>query len=64
MDNDQSIAQEGASPTSDSELLAARFRLIDELRGSTAGGPSMCGMLLEERRRDREMELAKHGWQE
>jgi hypothetical protein len=62
MDNDQIVAQEGASSSPDSELLVAQLRLIDELRGSTAGGPSMCDMLLEERRRDRELELAKDGW--
>ena len=36
------------------QTLAAKLRLFKELRGSTAGGPSGCDMLLEERRRDRE----------
>jgi hypothetical protein len=42
--------------------LAAKMRLIDELRGCTAGGASMCDLLLEERRQDRKRELAKDGW--
>jgi AbrB family looped-hinge helix DNA binding protein len=44
------------------ETLAAKLRLIDELQGLTAGGPSMTDSLLAERRREREMELAKDGW--
>jgi hypothetical protein len=42
--------------------LEDKLRLIEELRGLTAGGPSMCDMLLEERRRERELELEKDGW--
>jgi AbrB family looped-hinge helix DNA binding protein len=41
--------------------LAAKLRLIDELRGSSKGAPSGCDMLLEERRRDYERE-SKEGW--
>jgi hypothetical protein len=37
-------------------------RLIDQLRGSTAGYSSGTDILLEERRRERERELAKEGW--
>jgi AbrB family looped-hinge helix DNA binding protein len=44
------------------QTLAAKLRILKELRGSTAGGPSGCDLLLEERRRDRERELAKDGW--
>jgi AbrB family looped-hinge helix DNA binding protein len=44
------------------QTLAAKLRILKELRGSTAGGPSGCDMLLEERHRDRERELAKDGW--
>jgi hypothetical protein len=36
--------------------------LIDQLCGITAGGQSGTDMLLEDRRREREMELAKDGW--
>ena len=56
------IRQEGAHMILFPETLAARLRLIDELCGITAGGPSMCDMLLEERRRDSERELSKDGW--
>jgi hypothetical protein len=42
--------------------LEEKLRLIAEMRGCTAGGPSMCDSLLEERRRERELELAKDGW--
>jgi AbrB family looped-hinge helix DNA binding protein len=44
------------------QTLAAKLRILKELRGCMAGGPSMTDMLLEERRRDRERELAKDGW--
>ena len=42
--------------------LEEKLRLIEELRGSTAGGPSMRDALLEDRRLERERELAKEGW--
>ena len=44
------------------ETVAAKLRLLDELRGLTAGGPSMTDELLADRRREREQELAKDGW--
>ena len=37
-------------------------RLIEELCGICAGGPSMCDELLEERRLERERELAEDGF--
>ena len=42
--------------------LEEQLRLIEDLRGSTAGGPSMCAALLENRRLEPERELAKEGW--
>ena len=54
--------QEGARLIMEPDTLAAKLRLIDELCGCTAGGPSGCDMLLDERRRDRDRELAKDGW--
>jgi hypothetical protein len=39
-----------------------KLRLIDQLRGCTAGGSSGTDILLEERRRERKRELAKDGW--
>jgi AbrB family looped-hinge helix DNA binding protein len=56
------IRQEGSRLVLEPDTLAVRLRLIDELCGSTAGGPSGCDMLLEERRQDREREFAKEGW--
>jgi virulence-associated protein VagC len=56
------IRQEGMKLILEPETLAAKLRLIEELRGLTAGGPSMTDELLEDRRREREMELAKDGW--
>jgi bifunctional DNA-binding transcriptional regulator/antitoxin component of YhaV-PrlF toxin-antitoxin module len=55
------IRQEGARLILEPDTLAAKLRLIDELCGLTAGGPSMTDMLLEERRRDRARELEKDG---
>jgi hypothetical protein len=62
MENDETAKQETPLPVLDPDKLAEKLRLIEELCGCTAGGPSMCDMLLEERRREREMELAKDGW--
>jgi len=44
------------------QTLASKLRILKQLRGSNAGGPSGCDMLLEERRQDREREMAKDGW--
>jgi AbrB family looped-hinge helix DNA binding protein len=55
------VRQEGARLILEPDTLAAKLRLIDELCGSTAGAPSGCDMLLEMRRQEREMELAKYG---
>jgi AbrB family looped-hinge helix DNA binding protein len=56
------IRQEGARVILEPETLTAKLRLIDQLCGITAGGPSGTDMLLEDRRREREMELAKDGF--
>ena len=56
------IRQEGTRLILEPETPAAKFRLIDELKGITAGGPSMTDSLLAERRREREIELDKDGW--
>ena len=44
------------------ETLAAKLKLIKELRGITAGGPSMTDSLLEDRKLERERELREEGW--
>jgi AbrB family looped-hinge helix DNA binding protein len=56
------VRQEGNRLILEPQTLAAKLRIIDELCGLTAGGPSMTDMLLEDRRREREMELAKDGF--
>lgn len=56
------IRQEGQRLILEPQTLAAKLRLLDELQGITAGGPSMTDSLLAERRRERELELAKDGW--
>jgi hypothetical protein len=42
--------------------LEDKLRLIDELRGITAGYPSGTDMLLEDRRLERERELREECW--
>jgi AbrB family looped-hinge helix DNA binding protein len=56
------VRREGMRVILEPETLAAKLRLIDELQGLTAGGPSMTDELLKDRRRERESELAKDGW--
>jgi AbrB family looped-hinge helix DNA binding protein len=56
------IRLEGARLILEPQTLAAKLRIIKELRGLTAGDPSMTDMLLEDRRREREIELAKDGF--
>lgn len=56
------IRQEGARLILELDTQAAQRRLIKELRGCTAGGPSGTEMLLEDRRREQEQESSKHGW--
>lgn len=42
--------------------LEEKLRLIDEMRGCTAGFLSGTDMLLEDRRLERGRELAEEGW--
>jgi len=56
------VRREGMRVILEPETLAMKLRLIDELQGLTAGGPSMTDELLKDRRREREIELAKDGW--
>jgi AbrB family looped-hinge helix DNA binding protein len=57
-----SIRLEGVELILKPEPPAAKLALIRELQGITAGGPSMCDELLEDRRRERERELREEGW--
>ena len=56
------VCREGARVILEPESLAAKLRRIDEMQGCTAGFPSGTDMLLEDRRLERERELAKEGW--
>jgi AbrB family looped-hinge helix DNA binding protein len=56
------VRQEGTRVVLEPITRAAKRRLIKELRGCSAGGPSGTDMLLEDRRRERELELAKDGF--
>jgi AbrB family looped-hinge helix DNA binding protein len=56
------VRMEGMRVILEPETLAAKLRILEELRGCLAGGPSLCDMLLEDRRREREIELAKDGF--
>jgi AbrB family looped-hinge helix DNA binding protein len=53
--------QQGDTLIVEPDTLESRLRRIDALQGITAGGPSMCDELIEERRRDQEREQAE-GW--
>jgi AbrB family looped-hinge helix DNA binding protein len=56
------IRQEGTRLILEPETLAAKLRLIKEMRGCTAGLSSGTDMLLEDRRLERARELAEEGW--
>jgi AbrB family looped-hinge helix DNA binding protein len=43
------------------ETLTAKLAMIKKMRGITAGGPSLCDELLEERRREHARELREEG---
>jgi AbrB family looped-hinge helix DNA binding protein len=57
-----SIRLEGSRLILEPQSLEAKLRLVDELCGITAGGPSMTDMLIEDRRLERQRELEKEGW--
>ena len=46
----------------DPQSIQAKLRRIKAMRGYTAGSPSGTDILLEDRRRARERELAKDGY--
>ena len=56
------VRQEGTRVILEPATLSAKLRLIDEMQGCTAGLPSGTDMLLEDRRLERERELAEEGW--
>lgn len=56
------VRMEGTRVILEPDSLAAKLRRIKEMRGCTAGFPPGTDMLLEDRRRERERELAKDGY--
>ena len=56
------FSAEGSRLILEPETLTSRLKQIESLRGLTKGGPSMTESLLEDRRRERELELSKDGW--
>jgi AbrB family looped-hinge helix DNA binding protein len=56
------FVEEGSRIVLVPETLAAKFRMVEQMRGSTAGRPSGTDMLLEDRRLERERELREEGW--
>jgi len=56
------VTVDGTRVILETDTLAAKRRLIKAMRGITAGGPSGTELLLEDRRLERERELAEEGW--
>lgn len=56
------VRLEGTRVILEPETMAMKLRKIKDLRGITAGGPSLCDELLEDRRRERERESREEGW--
>jgi AbrB family looped-hinge helix DNA binding protein len=56
------VRLEGTRMIVEPDTLASKLRRIEEMRGCTAGHGSGTELLLEERRRERERELAEEGW--
>jgi AbrB family looped-hinge helix DNA binding protein len=56
------FVEEGPRLLLEPETVALKLQKLRELRGMTAGGPSMADALIEERRLERERELREEGW--
>jgi len=56
------IRREGPEVVLKPETLTAKLAMIKKMRGITAGGPTLCGELLEDRRLERERESREEGW--
>jgi len=56
------IRQVGPEVVLKPETMTAKLAMIKKMRGITAGGPSLCDELLEDRRKERERELREDGW--
>lgn len=55
------IRREGQEVVLTPVTVAAKLAAIRKMRGIASGGPSLCDELIEERRRERELER-KEGW--
>jgi hypothetical protein len=62
MDEEATIPPEQSQVISKLKSLEAKLQQIDAIRGCTAGFPSGTNMLLEDRRQERERELAEDGY--
>jgi AbrB family looped-hinge helix DNA binding protein len=56
------VRLEGTRMIVEPDTLAAKLRKIEEMRGCTTGHGSGTDLLLEDRRRERERELAEESW--
>jgi len=56
------VTVEGTRVILEADTLAAKQRRVEHMRGCTAGRGSGTDLLLEDRRRERERELAEEGW--
>jgi AbrB family looped-hinge helix DNA binding protein len=56
------IRREGPEVVLKPETLTAKLAMIKKMRGITAGGPTLCDELLEDRRLERERESREEGW--
>jgi AbrB family looped-hinge helix DNA binding protein len=56
------VIEEGGRLILQPETVAAKLRLIKEMRGCTAGLQSGTEILLEDRRLERQRELEEEGW--
>jgi len=56
------VRVDGGKMILDPQSIQAKLRRIKAMRGYTAGSPSGTDILLEDRRRARERELAKDGY--
>jgi AbrB family looped-hinge helix DNA binding protein len=56
------VRVEGGRMILTADSIEAKLRMIDAIRGITAGGPSLADELIEDRRKERERELREEGW--
>lgn len=56
------IRKEGERLILEPQTLKAKLKLIEKMRGCTAGLPSGSALLLEDRRLERARELEEEGW--